>query len=114
MLVGLTLALQVPLPVPVTVVVPSFSASVHAPVAVIVPDIIVLPLQIEVGALVIAATGGTFAAMVKVCRVPLHPFNEGVTVTVAVTGEEVLFTAVNEGISPVPLAANPIVGATKV
>ena len=60
MVEGVTFALQVPLPVPVAVV-PSISVSVHAPVAVIVPDIVVLaPLQIEVGALVIAATGNAF------------------------------------------------------
>jgi hypothetical protein len=104
----------VPLPVPVTVV-PSISVSVHAPVAVIVPDIVVLaPLQIVVEALVIAAAGRVFTKTVKVCGAPLHPFNDGVTVTVAVTGDEVLFTAINEAISPVPLAANPIVGDTKV
>jgi hypothetical protein len=33
---------------------------------------------------------------------------EGVTVIVAVMGDELVFTAVKEGISPVPLAAKPI------
>lgn len=36
---------------------------------------------------------------------------EGVTVIVAVIGDEPVFSAVNDGIFPVPLAAKPIEGA---
>jgi hypothetical protein len=46
--------------------------------------------------------------MVKVFAVPLQPFIVGVTVTIAVIGEELLLNAVNEGILPVPLAASPM------
>ncbi len=61
-------------------------------------------------ALVITAVGLT--VMVKVWAVPEHEtllfVNEGVTVIVAVTGAVVALVAVNEAISPVPLAARPI------
>ena len=46
--------------------------------------------------------------MVKVCGVPAHPSNDGVTVTVAVTGEVPVLVAVKEGIFPVPVAPSPI------
>ena len=39
---------------------------------------------------------------------PGHPLAVGVTVIVAVIGDDVVFVAVNEAISPVPLAASPI------
>ena len=70
----------------------------------------VLPLQI-----VLLVTVDTFAAgftvIVKVIGVPLQLFvlvNIGVTVIVATTGEFPEFVAVNEAMSPVPLAANPM------
>ena len=44
----------------------------------------------------------------NVCGVPGQPSNEGVTVTVAVTGEVPLLMAVNEGMFPVPVAARPM------
>ncbi len=43
--------------------------------------------------------------------VPGQPLAAGVTVIVAVTGSAVLFVPVNAGVSPVPLAARPIVGS---
>jgi hypothetical protein len=46
--------------------------------------------------------------MVKVVGVPVHPFADGVTVTVAVMGDVVPLVAVNEGIFPEPFAARPI------
>ena len=46
--------------------------------------------------------------IVNVWGVPAHPSNEGVTVTVAVTGAVPVFVAVNEGMLPLPLAARPI------
>ena len=39
---------------------------------------------------------------------PRHPLTVGVTVMVAVIGEDVRLVAVNPGIFPVPLAPNPI------
>ena len=55
--------LQVPLPVPVTVLLP-FNVNVHAPLAVIVPLMDVLPpLHIVVALLVIAATGRALTVM---------------------------------------------------
>ncbi len=46
--------------------------------------------------------------MVKVVGVPVHPFADGVTVIVAVIGDVVALVAVNEGMSPDPLAARPM------
>jgi hypothetical protein len=58
------------------------------------------------------AAGLGFTVIVKVTGVPGQlcvpaSFN-GVTVIVAVIGELVLLVAVNDGMLPVPLAANPI------
>jgi len=52
--------------------------------------------------------------MVKVPGIPLQalPAAEGVTVMVAVTALLPLFTATNDGMSPVPLAARPIDGVS--
>jgi hypothetical protein len=56
--------------------------------------------------------GVGFTVMVNAEEVPPQLFTPlekvGVTVMVAVTGETPLFTAVNEGIFPVPLAGSPI------
>ena len=53
--------------------------------------------------------------MVNVIGIPtqLTPLlvNVGVTVMLAVTGNKVLFVAINEGIFPTPVAAKPIDGA---
>lgn len=49
--------------------------------------------------------------MVKLWATPVQPNTEGVTVIVAVTGTLVVLTAVNDGISPLPVAANPIDGS---
>ena len=46
--------------------------------------------------------------MVRFCGVPVQPFNVGVIVIVAVTGEAVAFVPVNAAIFPVPLAPSPI------
>ena len=46
--------------------------------------------------------------IVKSCEVPLQPLADGVTVIVAVFIALALFVAVNEAISPAPLAGNPI------
>jgi hypothetical protein len=54
--------------------------------------------------------GVGLTVIVKVRGVPLHPLALGVTVIVATTGVVPVFTAVNEAISPVPLAARPIDG----
>lgn len=44
---------------------------------------------------------------VNVVGEPAHPFNDGVTVTVATSGLKLLFAAVNDGIFPVPLRPKP-------
>ena len=46
--------------------------------------------------------------MVKVWAVPVHPFNFGVTVIVAVIADEVELVAEKDAISPTPFAAKPI------
>lgn len=58
--------LQRPLPMPDTWVMPSLNDNIHAPDAVIVPEIVVrLPGQIEMPVLVIAATGRAFTVTVS-------------------------------------------------
>ena len=52
--------------------------------------------------------GVGFTVMVKVCGVPVHGPNTGVTVIVAVIGRAVALVAVNDAILPLPLAASPI------
>ena len=47
--------------------------------------------------------------MVKVCEVPGQPLLVGVTVIVETTGVVPVLDAVNEAMSPVPLAPNPVV-----
>ena len=56
-------------------------------------------------------SGSGFTVIVNVIAVPGQPFAEGVTVIVEMTGAAVLLIPVNEGILPVPLAANPIEGS---
>ena len=48
--------------------------------------------------------------MVNVCAVPVQPLAVGVTVIVAVTGDEVTLIAVNDPMFPVPEAASPMEG----
>ena len=59
-----------------------------------------------------------FTVIVNVAGDPMQVVpplvKEGVTVIVAVTADELLFTAVKEGIFPVPLAAKPIEGVSLV
>ena len=54
------------------------------------------------------ALGAGFTAIEKLCVGPGHVSAIGVTAMVATTGDDVGLDAVKEGISPVPLAANPI------
>ncbi len=55
-----------------------------------------------------SSTGLGLTVMLKEEGVPGHPLAVGVTETVAVTGNNVLLVAVNEGMFPVPLEARPI------
>jgi hypothetical protein len=50
--------------------------------------------------------------IVKTLGVPTHPFAVGVTVMVAISGAVPVFVAVNEGMTPVPFAANPTDGVS--
>jgi hypothetical protein len=54
--------------------------------------------------------GAGFTVIMNVIGAPVQPFAVGVTVIVATTGVVPALIAVNEGISPVPLAASPIDG----
>ena len=53
-----------------------------------------------------------FTVIVKVCDVPIHEtpplMNNGVTTIVDITGEVPVLMAMNEVMSPVPLAARPM------
>ena len=53
-------------------------------------------------------SGVGLTVIVKFCEAPGHPFANGETVIVAVTGALVKFVAVNAGILPLPLAARPM------
>lgn len=69
-----------------------------------------LPLQIVLGETVVTLAAG-FTVIVKLIGVPLQllEFEKiGVTVIVALTGAFPVLVAVNEAMSPVPLAANPM------
>jgi hypothetical protein len=70
------------------------------------------PLHTTWSVTVTVAVGLTVMVKVRGVPVQLVPplLNDGVTVTVAVTGEEPELLAVNAAISPVPLAASPIDG----
>jgi hypothetical protein len=64
--VGLTVLFHTPFPVPVTVPPPLFNIKVHAPLAVMVPLMLVLPpLHMLVLLLVIAATGLAFTVTIS-------------------------------------------------
>lgn len=52
--------------------------------------------------------GVGLTVIVKTVGVPLHPLDDGVTVTVAITGLVPVLTALKERIYPVPLAARPM------
>ena len=54
--------------------------------------------------------GVGFTVMVKVSVGPVHPLAEGVTLMVATTGVDPVFTAANETMLPLPLAARPMEG----
>lgn len=69
-----------------------------------------LPLQTVLEETVVTFAAG-FTVIVKVIGVPLQllEFEKiGVTVIVALTGAFPVLVAVNEAMSPVPLAANPM------
>lgn len=68
-----------------------------------------LPLQTDWFEMV-ATVGVGSTVIVKVDGVPGQPFNDGVTVMVAVTGADPELFAVKAAISPVPLAARPMDG----
>ena len=88
------------------VIVPIVHVNVLATLAVramLVP----VPLQIVFVAAVVTVGAG-FTVTMNVAGVPVHPFADGVTVSVAVIGEVVALLAANEGISPEPLAARPM------
>jgi hypothetical protein len=63
---------------------------------------------------VLVNTGVGFTVIVNVVVVPVQPLYTGVIVIVAVTGLTPGFSAVNEAIFPVPLAARPIDGVSLV
>lgn len=60
---------------------------------------------------IVLTVGVGLTVIVKLIGVPEHPFAEGVTRIVATTGEVPVLPAANAAISPVPLAASPILAA---
>jgi len=68
-----------------------------------------VPLH-NVCAATVSTVGVGFTVMVNVSGVPVQPLAEGVTVMVAVIIVVPMFVAVNEAMSPFPVAANPIEG----
>ena len=55
-------------------------------------------------------SGDALTVMVNVLGAPGQLLAVGVTVMVAITGEELSFTAIKDGISPVPFTGRPIDG----
>jgi hypothetical protein len=82
---GATILFHVPLPFPTTVPPPLSSVIVQAPLAVIVPMMVVLlPLQIAIPGLVIAATGRVYTVIVtgaEVAGLPLLQTSLEVSIT---------------------------------
>ena len=108
--VGLTLLLQDPLPLPVTVP-PLLNVNVQAPVAVIVPLIVVLPpLHIVVAVLVNAATGRVFTVTTSdPVRSPL------IEVQAASANDAIVYVVVVDGLTlllhdplPLPVTVPPL------
>jgi len=105
-----------PLPlaaIPVTVAKLSLVQSKVVPATLPVRTIVVIGLaeQTVCAAGVAIASGVGFTVMVKVIGGPGQPLAVGVTVIVATTMVAPMLVAMNEGISPVPLAASPMVGS---
>jgi hypothetical protein len=74
-------------------------------------EVVVGPQEVVIVLLAaVGAVDNAFTVIVNVDAVPGQPFAVGVTVIVAVTADEVVFTAVKEAIFPLPLAARPIDG----
>ena len=71
-------------------------------------DAVVSPLH-NVWLAMVATVGVGSTVIVNVCAAPVHPLAAGVTFTTAVVMTLPLFTAVNDAILPVPVAASPIV-----
>jgi hypothetical protein len=71
-----------------------------------------LPVQILCDEGVALTVGEGFTVLLNVLGAPVHVVlpvvKVGVTVIVAVTAEVLVFMAVNEGMFPVPVAANPM------
>jgi hypothetical protein len=79
------------------------------PVTAPVKDTVVVEAPLQTVWLAIVLTVGVgLTVIVNVFAVPVQPAFEGVTVIVATTGAVPALVAVNEAISPVPLAARPI------
>ena len=76
-------------------------------VTVIVPVAVV---HVGCAALAVGAAGVGLTVIVNDCGVPVQPFAVGVTVIVAVMGDELELLAANAAISPEPLAAKPMPG----
>lgn len=93
------------LPVPPVAVV--YQRSECPATGVAVKGTAVLPWQYVTGDVAVGNGGSGLMVIVKV-PVTLQPFNNPVTVIVAVIGDEVLFVAVKAGMFPDPDAARPI------
>lgn len=81
---------------------------VHAPPAVpLVLNWAVKPGHKMEDPLMVPALAFGLTVAVNVIGKPAHPFNDGVTVTIAVNGLKLLFAAVNAPILPAPLIPKP-------
>jgi hypothetical protein len=81
-------------------------------VPVIVPENVITAVEFllqSVWLLIVFTDGVGLTVIIKVCAAPLHPFANGITETVPVTGVVPVLAAENEGmLLPVPLAPSPI------
>lgn len=105
----------VPVPTPVTNPVAAFTVAIDVlvlvqvpPSAPLVPNCDVEPVHIVDEPLMLPAFAAGFTVSVNVTGSPVHPFNDGVTVTIVEIGLILLLTAVNPPIFPVPFNPKPI------
>ena len=99
---------------PVTRPVPGSTVAIEGVLLDHVPPAIPLVLNCDVEPghkvevpLIVPALAPGLTVTVNVIGEPVHPFNAGVTVTVAVNGLKLLFVAVNAPIFPLPFRPKP-------
>lgn len=98
-----------PVPIAVLLLVHVYTFDAEPPVNVLAGTIWLAHTELLVTGFTL---GVGFTRIVKLCDEPVHPFLDGVTVTVAVCAADVLLLVpVNVGMLPTPLVARPMVAS---